>query len=121
MTFLSRLFWKKKQEQNSLSVPLGKPIKSKYIIQKEKIRTFINNKRDYFLMQIRIFSATYEIKAKFWFLVSLTINILVTGLVINYVVENRNILSYGLLATLVWYYFEKVVEMLKKPYLPTNK
>jgi hypothetical protein len=114
---------KSKPVEKSLAVPMGKPIKpeSKISLFFKKIRTFINNKSYSIRMQANIISAEYQVRDKFIFLLTLIINILVTGLIIWYCVEYRNILSYGLMAIMITYYFEKIVEIIKKPYTETKK
>lgn len=122
MTFLSKIF-KKKEQPTGYSVPRGKPIKRDWKIKLfyQKIRTFINNKIYSIRIQANVFATDYNVKEKSLFLLSLIINILVTGLAIKYCVDNRNILSYGLAAVLIIYYLEKVVEIIKKPYNEDKK
>ncbi len=49
-------------------------------------------------------------------LLTVSFNVLLTGLVISYVINHRNFISYGLLSWIVTYYIEWLIKLIKKPY-----
>jgi hypothetical protein len=72
------------------------------IIHKVKLyKSYLNNK--------------YDLSSKISESLKYVFNVLFTGLIIWYIVNNKNILSYGLFTALFVYYFKFVVETIKKP------
>lgn len=57
----------------------------------------------------------YGVTQKTIQLLKLTLNVCVTGLIIQYVLENRNFFSYGLLTAILMYYIRWFVELIKSP------
>ena len=96
------------------SVRAGSPIKPR----RKKINKYIKNKIYIFKIGCRVFSSKYKLGSKLLELLRLIIDIILTGFIIKYCIDNRNALSYGLATILIMYYFERVVLIIKKP---TNK
>jgi hypothetical protein len=111
-----------KPRQDGYSVPLGKPISQpNYFTTKfKKIRIFINKKIYMFSMQMRVWSAQYDFKSKFMFAFEVLINVLFSGFLIHYAINNQNILGLGIASALFLYYLERCVTIIKKPYSQLN-
>ena len=93
------------------SVRAGSPIKPR----RKKINKYIKNKIYIFKLGSRVFADKYTVATKSKYVLSLGINVLVTGSAVKYCIANNNALSYGLAVLLIMFYFEKVVVTIKTP------
>jgi len=107
-------FKKKKSFSSNSSVKLGSSLK--HIPRQEKIDKYINDVLYNFKLRRVAFLANYQVKDKTLILLSHAFNVCLTGFLIQYTIENRNFISYGLAIYLGLYYLEKVIKMIKTPY-----
>lgn len=106
--------FKKKDSSYSnkgLSVKIGSPFSSKFV----KINKYIKDRIHNFKLESLAFLDNYDVKSKLWLIFTWIINIFATGFAIQYSLENRNALSYGLITVLFTYYLDKVVVIIKQP------
>lgn len=110
---------KKKQEtvpKKTSSVPLGTPLKrttSKFT----KIHKYIKDRLYRFRLRTIGFLVEYQVQPKFFLLLELTLNVLITGLLAWYAINYDNFIAYGLRLALVVYYTEMLIDKIKeKPF-----
>ncbi len=103
--------WVSRSSKKSSAVKLGAPL----ITRRKKINNYIKHKHYIFKLGSVGFFDKYDIKSKSNLVLLWAINIIVTGFAVKYCIENRNALSYGLAIMLILFYFEKIVEIIKKP------
>jgi len=75
---------------------------------------FLNYLRHHIRYAITVLVNEYDAKEKLLFLLREAVNVLFTGTLLWYVVEHRDIVSFGLAASLLTYYFTFVVDTIAK-------
>jgi len=86
----------------------------KPIEKTSKIKTFIYKFKYKYILVYAKFKDIYNVSEKKRHITLLLIDILSTGGIIYYIVHHNNIISYGLLAYLITYYFEWAVNIVKR-------
>lgn len=110
--FFSKKTWFKSDYSPSYSVKVGSPIEKK----SSRIKKFINHLMYILKLWLIGVVSKYEINYKLSRLVSISINVIGTGIIIWYCSTHKNFLSYGLISAMSIYYFKLVVSEIKKPY-----
>jgi len=101
----------------SASVKLGSPLKKPKKFK--NIKNYINNKHYKFKLGAAYVIREYMLRDKLLQLSQWILNTIITGALIYYIVENKNFISYGLSAMLLFYYLDIAVQIIKKPH-PEN-
>jgi len=96
------------------SVKLGTPLKKKSFFI--KIKNYINNKKYKLTLGVAAIIHDYMLRDKFLQLISWIVNVVITGTLIYYIMNNNNFIAYGLTVILGIYYLDMVVQIIKKPY-----
>lgn len=86
-----------------------------------RMRKFITDKKYNLGIEYNLVIDTYDVKEKLKFIFGLCLNIIATGLAIQYCIENRDPISYGLTTLLILFYFEKIVLTIKQPIKKTEE
>jgi len=79
-----------------------------------KIKSFINLKRYKYRPVMLQLDETYEIRSKTSYVISIIINIIVTGIAVRYILTHNNFLKWGLLVFIVQYYMEWIIKEIKR-------
>ena len=103
-----------RKEKGGSSVKLGSALKGESF--SSKIKKYINHKGYIFKLWSARINNDYLLREKIIQLFSWTVNIIVTGILINYILENKDFLSYGLAVILSLFYLDVIVQIIKKPY-----
>lgn len=86
---------------------------TKFLVLLKKKKNLLYNKYLRAKQALMVFAEERDWNAKILPLVGLVINVPFTGLLIWYVIEHRNFVSYGILSALVMYYVEWLVQLIK--------
>lgn len=95
------------------SVKRGTPLPSERKIR--KIKKYLNDLIYKSKLKYAQIKNDYDIKRKLVKLFMLVINVLLTGALIKYALENRSFIAYGLISVLSMYYINWLVQTIKKP------
>lgn len=81
-----------------------------------KIKKYLNNLPYKITLKAAYIENTYGVKNKIKSFLMLVANILLTGMLIKYALENRTFIAYGLITVLSMYYINWLIQTIKKPY-----